>query len=219
MRPVAADPSRPHCRAGQAWCHRHGSGVLRYLDVWRCGSAGGVPRPEARLVGQLGQGRAGRQSVRESDQRAALRDRSQLDGIITSRGQWSFFWGWCRDARGDGRIRAESHSGTHPCGVAPRDAQAAAHQPARGAVVHVGRQPFAVAELGAAHRLQPPGGNDPTHRPLPRWRPQSLCGTPVVVCGDDRSLPRSVRRSLPAHRVRHRRMGPWLHDHVAGARM
>ena len=49
-------------------------------------------------------------------------------------------------------MRAEPHPGTHPPGVAPRAAQAAANQPAGGAVVHVGRQLAAMAELIAAHR-------------------------------------------------------------------
>ena len=42
---------------------------------------------------------------------------------------------------------------------------------------------------------------------------------PAVVRRDGRALPRPDARPLPAHRVRHRRVGPRLHDHVAGARL
>src|SRR5206468_10443100 len=110
-------------------------------------------------------------------------------------------------------------SGTHPRGIAPRAAQTVAHHAAGGTVLHIGRTSTAVAELVTAHRFQSPRGNDPAYGPLPRRRPESLSGTSIVVRGDDRSLPRPVGRSLPTHRVRHRRVGSWLYDHFAGARM
>ncbi len=101
-------------------------------------------------------------------------------------------------------------------GIASRAAQAAAPHPARRRVVHPRRQPAAMAELVAADRVQPPRRHDPAHDPLPRRRPDPLCGTPDLAGRDDRALPRLVRGPLPAHRIRHRRVGPRFHDDVAG---
>ena len=44
-------------------------------------------------------------------------------------------------------------------------------------------------------------------------------GPPAVVRRDGGPLPRPELRPLPPHGVRHRRVGPGLHDHVAGARL
>ena len=45
----------------------------------------------------------------------------------------------------------------------------------------------------------------------------SLGGTPDIAGRDDRALPRLVGGSLPANGIRHRRVGPGLHDDVTGA--
>ena len=42
---------------------------------------------------------------------------------------------------------------------------------------------------------------------------------PALARRDGRPLPRPLARPLPPHRLRHRRVGPRLHDHVAGARL
>ena len=58
--------------------------------------------------------------------------------------------------------------------------------------------------------------DDPRHSgeaAAPRHR------VPDVVRGDGGAVPRSGLRSLPADRVRHRRVGSGLHDHLAGARL
>ena len=47
----------------------------------------------------------------------------------------------------------------------------------------------------------------------PRYR------LPDVVRGDGRAVPRPDTRPLPAHGLRHRRVGPGLHDHLARARL
>ena len=154
---------------------------------------------------------AGGESLRPSGQRAALRHRPQLDGTAARRGQRRR-----RTPERDGRIRAPAHPRAHPLVVAARTAQAAAHHAARGTIVHPRRQSAAMAELVAACRLQSPRGHDAAHRPLPRRRPDTLGGTPDVVRRDDRAVPRLIRRPLPAHRIRHRRMGAGLHDDVAG---
>ena len=98
-----------------------------------------------------------------------------------------------------------------------RDDRAARDRPARGRVVHPRRQPAALAELGAAGRLQLPRGAGPAHRRLPRRRPAATGRPPALLRRDGRALPRPLARPLPAYGVRHRRVGPRLHDHVADA--
>ena len=50
-------------------------------------------------------------------------------------------------------------------------------------------------------------------------RPRAPDRAPAVVRRDGRALPRPDARPLPPHRVRHRRVGPGLHDHLARARL
>ena len=49
-----------HRGAGQARDHRYRPGLHGHLDLRRRGGTAGVPRPPARVVGHLGQGRARR---------------------------------------------------------------------------------------------------------------------------------------------------------------
>ncbi len=85
-------------------------------------------------------------------------------------------------------------------------------QPRRG-VVHGGRARAGVAELDAAAGLQPPRRAGPARARV--RRPPSRA--PDLAGRDGRAVPRSVARPLPPDRVRHRRVGPRLHDAVAGA--
>ena len=115
----------------------------------------------------------------------------------------------------DGRVRAAP--GARP--AAARRRRAARDRPARGHLVHARRQPAALAEVVAARRLQPPRGHGPAHGRLRRRRAHAAGRAPAVVRRDGRALPRSDARPLPPHRVRHRRVGPRLHDDLAGARL
>ena len=98
------------------------------------------------------------------------------------------------------------------------DLQAARGHAARGRVVHARGQRAALAEVVAAGRLQPPRGAGAAHRGLRGRRPRPPRRAPALVRRDGRALPRPDARALPAHRVRHRRVGPRVHDHVARAR-
>ena len=98
---------------------------------------------------------------------------------------------------------------------AARRPQADRDHPARGRLVHARRPRADVAELDAAARLQPPRGARPAHARLRRARDRA----PPLAGRDGRPLPRSVARPLPPHGLRHRRVGPRLHDPVARARL
>ena len=91
--------------------------------------------------------------------------------------------------------------------------------PAGGHLVHARRQPAALAEVVAAGRLQPPRGDGPAHGRLRRRRAHAAGRAPALVRRDGRPLPRPDARPLPPHRVRHRRVGPRLHDDLARARL
>ena len=97
--------------------------------------------------------------------------------------------------------------------------QTAAHHPARGRLVHGRGHRAALAELVDATGVQLPRG--PGHLPgrlrRPRRRPRRRL--PAVLRRDGRPLPRLLVRPLPAHRLRRRRVGPGLHDHLARARL
>ena len=114
----------------------------------------------------------------------------------------------------DGRWRVRPAGTGHPGAHRP---QAAAHHPARGRLVHRRRQRAAVAELDDAARLQLPRGSGdlPGHLRRPGHRARRRL--PDVVRRDGRALPGPGLRPLPAHRLRHRRVGARLHDHLAGA--
>ena len=101
--------------------------------------------------------------------------------------------------------------------VAARRLQAARGHAARGRLVHARRQRAALAEVVAPGRLQPPRGARAAHRRLRGRRPRPPRRAPALLRRDGRALPRPDARALPAHRVRHRRVGPRVHDHVARA--
>ncbi len=84
-----------------------------------------------------------------------------------------------------------------------------------GVSFDAGRPRAVLAELVAAARLQPPRRARPA---LARVR-RALGRPPHLAGRDGRPLPRPLARPLPAHRLRHRRVGPRLHDDVAGARL
>ena len=77
----------------------------------------------------------------------------------------------------------------------------------------------ALAEVVAARRLQPPRGHGPAHGRLRRRRPHAAGRAPALVRRDGRPVPRPDDRPLPPHGVRHRRVGPRVHDHLARARL
>ena len=78
---------------------------------------------------------------------------------------------------------------------------------------------LSLAELGAAAGLQPPRGPGPAHGGVPRRGAAAAGRAPALVRRDVRALPGRHPRPLPADGVRHRRVGPGLHDHLAGARL
>ena len=186
--------------AGRARDHGHGQGPDRRLGLPR------VPRPRAvrgaprRLDGHLVPLRAGLQPVREPGQRAALRRRPEHDGAAGDRGHVRG-----RQARrDDGRVRPALRA--RP--AAARRPQADRDHAARRRLVHARRPRADVAELVAAARLQPPRRARPAHARLRRAQRRA----PHLAGRDGRPLPRPLARPLPPHRLRHRRVGPRLHD-------
>ena len=72
-----------------------------------------------------------------------------------------------------------------------------------------------LAELAAAAGLQPPRGPGAAPGRVPRRGPAPLGGAPALVRRDGGAVPGRQPGPLPADRVRHRRVGPGLHDHLA----
>ncbi len=184
------------------------------FDTWalrRVAHPFGVRRPPRRLVRRLGPGRRRRREpLRQPDHRAAPDRRPQRDDAAR--------------ARGHRRRRAGGHDGrVHPA-PRPRPAPARRHHAdrdhaARGRLVRPRRQPPHVAALVAADRVQPPRGHGPPHGRLRGRRPRAADRAPAVVRRDGRPLPRPDGRARAAHGVRHRRVGPRLHDDLARARL
>ncbi len=180
-------------------------------DVWAYGAALVPPqlrRPADRLGRCLVPVQRGRQPVRAQPDRAASRGRPELDAAAGAGGQRRR-----RPARGHGRVPAAADPRAAARGQRPRG------QSARRSVVHARRQAAAVAELGAADRLQSPRGTGAAHRRLPRQRPAAPGRAPDVVRRDDRAVPGRDHRPLPPDGIRHRRVGPGVHDHLARARL
>ena len=86
-----------------------------------------------------------------------------------------------------------------------------------GTVVHARRPAAELAGLAAAAGLQPPGGPGTAQRRVPDGGPAPAGRAPAVLRRDGRAVPGSDAGPLPAHRVRHRRVGTRLPDHVAVA--
>ena len=102
-------------------------------------------------------------------------------------------------------------------GLTVRTTQAAGDRAAGGSGLR-GRRPGAeVARVGDAGRLQLPRG--PGALPGVVRRNGTVDRLPDVLRRDGRALPRPDAGALPAHRLRHRRVGPGLHDHLTGARV
>ena len=138
----------------------------------------------------------GLQPVRQPDQRAALRRGPEHDGAAGDRGHVRR-----REAAGDdGRVRPALRARPDDA-LGPR---ADRDHAALRRLVHAGRPRVDVAELVAAARLQPPR----RARPAPARLRRALGREPHLAGRDGRPLPRSLARPLPAHRLRHRRVGP-----------
>ena len=208
-RRAAARPARDR-GARRARHHRHRARPDRHLGLRRPSAARALRRPPARLGPTSGT--AARRA------RARTRTRSRACTSSSTSTAWS-----CSRSRTPARRRA-AHDGRvrAPPGARPAPArrpQAARDQPAGGHVVHARRQPAALAEVVAARRLQPPRGHGPAHRRLRRRRAHAPRRAPALVRRDGRPVPRPDARPLPPHRVRHRRVGPRLHDDLARARL
>ena len=198
-------PARPAADrgAGEARDHRHREGPDRRLGLPRVPAPGPLVRAPARLDRHLVPHSARLQPVREPGQRLALRRRPERDGAAGDRGHVRG-----RPAADHGRVRAAVRA--RP--AAARGPEAGRDHPAGGCVVHARRARADVAALDAAARLQPPRRARPARARLrrPAGRAPDLPGR------DGRPLPRPVARPLPADGLRHRRVGPRLHDPVAG---
>ena len=87
---------------------------LVFFDTWTYGNAVAPPEYRDRRIGWSDtwmRDSAGGSPYAQSRQRTALRHRPQRHGVVARRGQWPVFWGRRREARGDGRIRAEHDPG------------------------------------------------------------------------------------------------------------
>ena len=187
---------------------RRRPGPLRHLGLRRAPRGRALPGPASGLDRCMDPQLGDREPVRESDQRPDLRDRRQLDGAAGHRGDRGG-----RAAEDDGRVRA----GARARPAAARRPEAARDHPARRRVVRGRGQPPRVAALVDAPRLQPARGARRPHRRLRGRRARAAGRAPHVVRRDGRPLPRPDRRPHAPHRLRHRRVGPRLHDHLAGA--
>ena len=117
-----------------------------------------------------------------------------------------------------GGSRAGGHGGVpaRPAADAAARGGATARQPAGRRRLHPGRHPAELAGLADADRLQPPRGPRAAPGGLPGPGPVPLRRAPAVVRRDGGPVPGRQPGPLPAHGVRHRRVGPGLHDHLTG---
>ena len=210
----ASRPPAGHRGTREARDHRPRPRLHGHVDLRRRPHPRQVPRSASRLVGHLGEGDHRGESVRRPRQRAALRDRREHHGGARDRGHLLG-----RHPRDHGRVCAPPHPGTHPQRLEARAAQAARHRADRGPELQRRRQPHRVAELVTARRLQLPGGDDAAPGDVRGRREHPLDCPPPVVQRDGRAVPRPERRPLPPHRLRHRRVGPRIHDDLARARL
>ena len=187
---------------------------LVLIDTWAYGAH---LVPEAHRGGRIGwadvwyRSRDGLEPVRQPGHRPALRRRPQP--------RWS-----CSRSRTSTASTSRDTMGEYVPHLVPglrlrEDVKPLEITQPEGASFTLDGNRAALAEVVAARRLQPPRGHGPAHRRLRRRRPHAPGRAPAVVRRDGRALPRPDDRPLPAHRVRHRRVGPRLHDHVARARL
>ena len=186
---------------------------LVLIDVWTYGKAlmpRAVARPAAGLVRRLAPGDPGGQPVRPPGLRAQVHRRHEHDGAAPDRGgrttsaqpevQGEYIPGvWTGELRTD----LKPLHITQPEGVSFT---------VEGTEL---RWQNWSMRLGFNYREGPVIYQVALRRPRRRARHR----VPDVVRRDGRALPRLVVRPLPPHRLRHRRVGPRLHDDVAGARL
>ena len=189
--------------------HRHGPRPDRHLGLRRPPRARAPPRRPDRLGGRLVPQAGGREPVREPGHRPALRRRPQPHGAARGRGHH--------------RVDEPETMGEYVPHLVP------------GLRLRDDLKPLEI--------IQPEGASFTLDGNVLRWQKWSLRvgfnhreglvlhtvgyddggalarRAPAVVRRDGRALPRPDARPLPPHRVRHRRVGPWLHDDVARARL
>ena len=188
--------------------HRHGEGALRRLGLRGVFDRRQVPGPAHRLDGHLVPGPRGLQPLRQPRQRPQANSRPQQRGAAGDRGHLRG-----REAEDHGRVRPE----TRPRTKGARRLETPRDHAARGGLLCPERQRAQVAEVVHARRFQLPRGARAPHRRLRRRRKDQASGAPDVVLGDGRAIPGSQPRTLPAHGLRRRRVGPRVHDDLAGA--
>ena len=206
VRRDAPRPPRGDRGAGPPRHHRHVAGADRHVGLRRRAGPRALQRPQDRLVRRLVPGQRAGQPVRPPRHRPAPGRRPEHHDAARAGGQLP---GRHRP-RGDGRVPAQPH----PDAAARGDA--AGDHPAGRGRLHPRRPPAALAELAAAAGLQPPRGPGAAPGRVPRRERLRLGGAPALVRRDGGAVPGRQPGPLPADRVRHRRVGPGLHDHLAG---
>ena len=194
--------------------HRHEPGADRRLGLRRRRSCPSATRAADRLGRRLAPGQPGRQSVRQPV--AGLHPIVDLNPMElleleddcgrrrgrAARGRWASTCRSCFPAAA-ARRSAPLRDAASPKGVSfTLDGRQLRWQNWSMRLGFNYREGLVLHTVGYERR-----------RPAPPGR------APDVVRRDGRSLPRPEPRPLPPDRVRHRRVGPGLHDHVAGARL
>ena len=193
--------------------HRHGPRAHRHLGLRRARSSpSSYARPPRRLVRRLAP-RQPRAPTRTPTRSAACTRRRPQHASSCSRSRTPAS---SSGRRRDGRVRAAARAGP----AAARRPQAARDHPARGRLVHPRRQRAALAELVDAARAST------TARAWSCTRVGYEDGGRVRPIAHRLSFAEMVvpyRDPTPdhyrAHGVRHRRVGPRLHDDLARARL
>ena len=199
----AAMRAHPEVRAALA-----GRGItdpeLVLIDVWTYGahsSPSGTP-DGASAGATSGYGKPPVATRMRTRCRAEADRRPQHDGAPFDRRR--------RRRRPSARARRVRPSRPARAPAAHRSEAPAGHA-ARGGVVHARGPRASWQRWRDAARLHLPRGFGAAHRLLRR----AAGGLPDRVRGDGGALPRPDARSLPAHRIRRRRMGPRVHDDLA----
>ena len=209
---VRRDDSRPpgrHRGARPSRYHRHLAGAGGHVGLRRGVRARALRGAPDRLVRPVVPRQRARQPVCPSPHRPAPGRRPERDGAARDRGQLP---GRHRPG-GDGRVPARPPPDAAAVGGAARG------QPARRGRLHPRRHAAELAELAAAAGLQPPREPRPAPGRVPGRGTAAVGRAPALVRRDGGAVPGRQPGPLPADRVRHRRVGPRLHDHLAVARL